>query len=92
MITVNGGSRNQRKYAFSMAQFVCQKFNISPTIEINFRRMSKDPNYGYCCDLEDNEYEIDIKRTLNMRNMLTTLAHELVPIACWVARSPICTP
>jgi hypothetical protein len=84
MITVNGGSRNQRKYAFSMAQFVCQKFNISPTIEINFRRMSKDPNYGYCCDLEDNEYEIDIKRTLNMRNMLTTLAHELVHVKQYV--------
>jgi len=84
MITVNGGSRNQRKYAFSMAQFVCQKFNISPTIEINFRRMSKDPNFGYCCDLEDNEYEIDIKRTLNMRNMLTTLAHELVHVKQYV--------
>ena len=84
MITVNGGSRNQRKYAFSMAEFVCRKFNISPTIEINFKRMSKDPNYGYCCDLDDGEFEIDIKRTLRLRDMLTTLAHELVHVKQYV--------
>ena len=80
MITVNGGTRNQRKYALSMAAYVCEKFNINPTVEINFRRMSKDENYGYCCELEDSEYEIDIKRTLNMRTMLMTLAHEMVHV------------
>ena len=84
MITVNGGSRTQQKYAFSMASFVCQKFSITPTIEINFRRMSKDPNYGYCCHLDDNEFEIDIKRTLRLRDMLTTLAHELVHVKQYV--------
>lgn len=84
MITVNGGSRTQQKYAFSMASYVCQKFGIAPTIEINFRRMSKDPNYGYCCHLDDNEFEIDIKRTLRLRDMLTTLAHELVHVKQYV--------
>ena len=47
MITVNGGSNTQRKYAFSIASYVCNKFNITPTIEINFRRMSNDTSYGY---------------------------------------------
>lgn len=63
-----------------MAKFVCEKFGISPTIEINFRRMSRDPNYGYCTELENNEYEIDVKRTLRLRDMLCTLAHELVHV------------
>lgn len=84
MITVNGGSRNQRKYAESLAVFVCQKFNLNVDIEINFRRMSKDPNYGYCCNLDDDEFEIDVKRTLRMRDMLTTLAHELVHVKQYV--------
>lgn len=84
MITVNGGSRNQQKYAFSIASFVCQKFGISPDIEINFCRMSKDENYGYCCHLEDNEFEVDVKRTLRMRDMLITLAHELVHVKQYV--------
>ena len=84
MITINGGTPNQRKYAESMAIFVCRKFGMTPKIEINFRRMTDDPNYGYCCDLEDNEYEIDIKRSLRMRDMLTTLAHELVHVKQYV--------
>ena len=84
MITINGGTPNQRKYAESMAIFVCRKFGMTPSIEINFRRMTNDPNYGYACDLEDNEYEIDIKRSLRMRDMLTTLAHELVHVKQYV--------
>jgi len=59
---------------------VCEKFGISPSIEISFRRMTNDPNYGYACQLEGNEYEIDVKRTLDMRTMLTTLAHELIHV------------
>lgn len=42
--------------------------------------MTNDSNYGYACHLEDNEYEVDIKRSLPMREMLTTLAHELVHV------------
>lgn len=80
MVFINGGSPNQRKYAYSMVEFVCQKFDIAPKIEINFRRMSTDENYGYCCELEDNEYEIDLKRTLRMRQLLITLAHEMVHV------------
>ena len=84
MITINGGTRNQRKYAESMALYVCRKFGMTPSIEINFRCMSNDENYGYCCDLEDNEYEIDIKRSLRMRDMLITLAHEMVHVKQYV--------
>ena len=84
MIIVNGGSKTQQKYAFSMAEFVCQKFDMAPNIEINFKRMSKDPNYGYCCHLDDNDFEIEIKRTLKLRAMLTTLAHELIHVKQYV--------
>ena len=80
MISVNGGSKSQRMYAISMAAFVCEKFGVDPDVEINFRRMSKDENYGYCMELEDGEYEVDIKRTLNLRTMLCTLAHEMVHV------------
>jgi hypothetical protein len=84
MITVIGGTKNQRKYAESMAVFVCNKFNINPNIEISFRRMTNDSNYGYACHLEDDEYEVEIKRSLRMREMLTTLAHELVHVKQYV--------
>jgi hypothetical protein len=80
MIYVQGGTKQQRKYAYSMAEFVCDKFNINPDIEISFRRLTKCNSLGGCVELEDNEYEIDVKRSLRMREMLTTLAHELVHV------------
>jgi hypothetical protein len=84
MITVIGGTKNQRRYAESIAMFVCNKFDISPNIEISFRRMTNDANYGYACHLEDDDYEVEIKRSLPMREMLTTLAHELVHVKQYV--------
>jgi len=80
MIYVQGGTKQQRNYAYSMAEFVLDKFNINPDVEIHFRRLTNDRSLGGCVSLDDNEYEIDIKRSLRMRDMLTTLAHELVHV------------
>lgn len=80
MIYVVGGTKQQRKYAYSMAEFVMNKFNINPDVEITFRRLTNDHSLGGCISLGDNEYEIDIKRSLRMRDMLITLAHELVHV------------
>ncbi|MDC1257309.1 hypothetical protein N8072_01400 [bacterium] len=80
MITVNGGSRNQRKYAESMAYYVCEKFNIQPFVEINFRLMKNDDTLGYCSHVNEDGFEIDIKRTQKLRSTLITLAHEMVHV------------
>ena len=87
MITITGGTPNQRKYAESIAVFVCQKFGIAPNIDISFKRMTNDSNYGYACHLDDDDYEIEVKRSLRMREMLITLAHELVHIKQYVKGS-----
>jgi len=67
-------------YAYSIAEFVCNKFNINPDIEISFRRLTNDRSLGGCIQVDNGEYEIDIKRSLRLRDMLTTLAHELVHV------------
>lgn len=80
MITVTGGKQYQRDYVTSIAEYVCGKFGIEPVVEINLREMRGDNNYGYCCDLEDGEYEIEVKRGLPLRTLLTTVAHEMVHV------------
>lgn len=80
MIYVQGGTKAQRKYAYSMADYVCNKFNINPDIEISFRRLTNDRSLGGCVQVDNHEYEIDIKRSLRLRDLLTTLAHELVHV------------
>ena len=84
MITVNGANKSQKDYVESMAVFVCQYFNISPELEINLTRMGSDSNCGYCCHLEDNEFEIEVKRGLRLRSLLTTVAHELVHVKQYI--------
>lgn len=86
-ITVNGGTANQRKYAHSMVEFCLKKLlprHKKISVEVNFRRMTRDHCLGYCCHLEGKEFEIDLKRTMTMREMLTTLAHELVHVKQYV--------
>jgi len=80
MIYVQGGTKAQKMYAYSMAEFVCKKFNINPDVEISFRRLTNDRSLGGCVQVDAGEYEIDLKRSLRMRDMLTTLAHELVHV------------
>ena len=80
MIYVQGGTKAHKMYAYSMAEFVCNKFNINPDIEISFRRLTNERSLGGCIRVDANEYEIDIKRSLRMRDMLVTLAHELVHV------------
>jgi len=80
MISINGGNKSQRRYAESMAYYVCEKFNIAPFIEINFRLMSNDDTLGYCSHVNEDGFEIDIKRSQKLRSMLTTLAHEMVHV------------
>ena len=80
MIYVQGGTKAQKMYAYSMVEFVCNKFNINPDIEISFRRLTNDRSLGGCIQVDNGEYEIDVKRSLRLRDMLTTLAHELVHV------------
>jgi len=80
MLYIYGGSERQQQLAQSMAMFMCKKYNIFPTIEINFKRLSQEASVGGCVECDDNEYEIDIKRSLKQRPMLVTLAHELMHV------------
>ena len=80
MIYVLNGTQSQKSYAYSMAAFVCNKFDINPEVEISFRSLTNEQSVGGCVDLDDGEYEVDIKRSLKLRDMLITLAHEMVHV------------
>jgi hypothetical protein len=80
MIYVQGGTKQQRRYAYSIIEFVCNKFKINPDIEVYFRRLTNEHSLGGCVQVDNGEYEIDIKRSLRLRDLLTTLAHEIVHV------------
>ena len=82
-IMIDGGTKSQQKYAISMIMFFKKKFNIDPYIEVCFRRQHlpyRHNSLGGCIQMEEGEYRIDLDRSMRLRTMLTTLAHELVHV------------
>ena len=82
MITVIGGTPNQRKYIETLCEF-CIK-TLTPrirTFDITVKLKRLHDAMGYCLELEDNRtFEIEIDRKLTMRKMLETVAHEMVHV------------
>ena len=77
-IVIDGGSRSQQKHIMSMVMFFKKKFKIDPYIEIYFRGDSH--SLGGCIEIDDGEYQIDLRRSMRLKEMLMTLAHELVHV------------
>jgi len=87
MITVRGGSRTQRKHTKSIAEFCIAKLlprHQNLDIDINIKSFGKDNNYGYCLPVDDSahpkEFEIEVNKSMRLRRLLETVAHELVHV------------
>ena len=75
---IDGGSKSLQKHIISMVMFAKKKFKIDPYIEIYFRGDSY--GLGGCVEIDDGEYQIDLRRSMRLKEMLMTLAHELVHV------------
>jgi len=92
-VEVTGGKRYQRKYVESIAYF-CLKMlmprrnNLDITITLKTIPEKKD-TWGYCLCVNQNEYELEIDKTLTLRKLLTTVAHEMVHVKQYARRELI---
>lgn len=87
MITVIGANKRQKAYIESITLYVLKK--LLPRvkkydIEIRLCKL-KDAN-GYCLEADNREFEIEINKTLGQREMLQTLAHELVHVKQYIRK------
>jgi len=94
-ITFRGGTKEEKKYARSLAEFVLNKLvsrrlNNLLEIRINFVETlhEKTESYGETAYFEDSavpprEFVIDLYSKLKLRSLLETLAHELVHVKQW---------
>jgi hypothetical protein len=92
MITVNGGTETQKQYVASMVAYCLKKFlpRHRLDIEVDLRRMTNQSSYGYCCQLDNREFNIEVKRSLKLRTLLTTIAHEMVHVKQYVKEQLPC--
>ena len=88
LINVVGGSNSQKKHAQSMVEF-CVK-TLMPrmrTLDITVRLCKPQGTMGYCLETDnDRTFEIELDKTQSMRNLLETLAHEMVHVKQYARR------
>jgi len=88
MIIVTGGKEYQRKYVESIAEF-CVKILMPRmrTLDITIKLKALKGVYGYCCELDNNRsFEIEVDRSLKLRTLLETVAHEMVHVKQYARR------
>ena len=88
LINVVGGSKSQKKHAQSMVEF-CVK-TLMPrmrTLDITVRLCKPQGAMRYCLETDnDRTFEIELDKTQSMRNLLETLAHEMVHVKQYARR------
>ena len=82
LINIVGGSKSQKKHAQSMVEFCAQI--LMPrmrTLDITVKLCKPQGAMGYCLETDnDRTFEIELDKTQSMRNLLETLAHEMVHV------------
>ena len=79
-VEVIGGSSSQKKHTKSMVEFCAKK--LMPrlhNLDITVNLCKPKGAIGFCLELEDNRtFELEIDRTQPLRQLLETVAHEMV--------------
>lgn len=92
IVTVKGGSRNQKKYITSIVNFCVTKMmprmrNLEITVRL--KDLTKQGAYGYCFADPNSEavradrprvFEIEVHSKMKLRKILETVAHEMVHV------------
>lgn len=88
MITVVGGKPKQRRYVESMVNFcITTLMPRMRTLDITVKLCSPKGAMGYCLELDSKrEFEIEVDRTLRLRKLLETVAHEMVHVKQYARR------
>ena len=81
-VNVSGGQPYQRKRVESIVHYCIAK--LMPrmqTLDIDVRLANlKGEAYGYCLSLDKRTFELEIEKKLNLKTLLTTVAHEMVHV------------
>lgn len=84
-IEVTGGTAKQREHVDSLVGYCIDKLGMSKfktldiTVKLRKAKSMGDAD-GLCCAIDDREFEIEINRTLRLRRLLETVAHEMVHV------------
>lgn len=87
-IEVVGGTARQKELAFSIAAFVIQKFlpryrTLDIVIKLTSLKSSGVKGFALAYDCH-RKFEVEVEQTLGLKELMTTVAHELVHVKQYV--------
>ena len=87
-LTIKGGKPNQRAYVESMVEFCIE--TLMPrmsTLDISVKLCAPQGAMGYCLETDNNRtFEIEVDRSMKLRKLLETVAHEMVHVKQYARR------
>jgi hypothetical protein len=87
-VEVIGGNQSQKKHVHKMVEF-CVK-TLMPkmnNLDITVNLTTPKGAMGYCCETDDNRtFEIEADKSQSLRNLLETVAHEMVHVKQYARR------
>tara|TARA_X000000950_G_scaffold205939_1_gene247722 strand:- start:2958 stop:3392 length:435 start_codon:yes stop_codon:yes gene_type:complete len=87
-VEVIGGSKSQKRHTQGMVEFCADK--LMPrlhNLDITVHLCKPKGAMGYCLELDDNRtFELEIDRTRPLRQLLETVAHEMVHVKQYARR------
>ena len=88
LVEVIGGNQSQKKHVHNMVEF-CVK-TLMPkmnNLDITVNLTTPKGAMGYCCETDDNRtFEIEADKSQSLRNLLETVAHEMVHVKQYARR------
>ena len=99
IVNIKGGTINQRKYVESITLFCIKKLmprmrNLE--INIHIKNFGKDTACGYALAADNadssrpREFDIEVNRSLRLKTLLSTVAHEMVHVKQYVKEQLPC--
>ena len=86
-IEVFGGSKSQKTHVEKMVAFCAEKLMPKMNLDITVNLCKPTGAMGYCCETDDNRtFELEIDRTQPLRQLLETVAHEMVHVKQYARR------
>ena len=87
-VEVVGGSKSQKTHVHKMVEFCVSKLMPKMNnLDITVHLTKPQGAMGYCCETDDNRtFEIEVDRSQSLRDLLETVAHEMVHVKQYARR------
>lgn len=87
IVDVTGSNKTKRDIAYNVVHYMIK--HLMPRlrnleVEVKFSKMTDDA-VGYCMQLDNNrQYQIEISKDLNIKDLVMTVCHEMVHVKQYV--------